>query len=114
MVILAHTDIPNTLLNIMTFDVILLVFISGMSLSFEKSNKSYPMYLWKRVKKLLIPTYIVITICLVIKFFITGGMVGKSTIIQSYTLVGGIGYVWIVRIYLMLALVSPFFKIYSR
>ena len=54
-VIIAHVSAPAWINDIRSFDVVALVLISGMSL-IHTSNDSYSVYLWKRVKKLFVPT----------------------------------------------------------
>lgn len=46
LVILAHVKIPKVMSEIRTFDVVLLVFISGMSLKYAK-HKHYFVYIKK-------------------------------------------------------------------
>lgn len=120
LIMLAHVYPPALLMNIRTFDVTVLVLVSGMSMWYEskRTSSSYLSYVWKRIKKLLIPTYLVITIIFVLSFiacmilkidFIWSG----SQILRSYLLTNvdsAVGYAWIVRIFLMLALVSPILK----
>ncbi len=53
LVIMAHTGAPTLIQNIRTFDVSMLVFISGMSFVFSYKDISLKDYLKKRVKKLL-------------------------------------------------------------
>lgn len=109
LVILAHTNIPNDLKNIRSFDVILLVFASGMCVHY----KTYANYLLKRFKRLVIPTWIMLTI-LFFSTWIICFAIGKTQlytfpkILRSYLLLNdGIGYIWIVRVYLGVAIVIP-------
>ena len=115
LIVLAHVSIPEYLLNIRCFDVVCLVFLSGMSyeLSTRKKQEGYFHYLWRRIKKLLIPTYIVLTVIFATVFIVNGSSepIGLIKMIESYLLYDGIGYVWFVRVTLMLATVSPFLLI---
>ena len=114
-VIIAHVGSPELINQIRTFDVVSLVLISGMSMSFS-SDKYFP-YLWKRIRKLLIPTYIVISIIFVLSFAAcklikTEQLYSVGRMIRSYLLLreGSMGFVWIIRIFLFIALLDPVIK----
>lgn len=111
LVILAHVATPTVLQKIRSFDVVMLVFISGLSFS-QKKDVSYGTYIWQRVKKLVLPTYVVIT-CLFAGIFVACSIFGRSQlfsgndILKSYVFADGIGYIWIVKVYMLIAAVSP-------
>ncbi|MES1038120.1 acyltransferase family protein [Peribacillus simplex] len=115
LVILAHVGAPNWIQNIRTFDVVMLVLISGMSINKSRDTKKYFNYLFRRLKKMVFPLYIVLTIIFVINFVMSSLFGISSTgldfniILESYLLLDGIGYVWVVRVFLCVALVAPFF-----
>ena len=112
LVMLAHVATPAVLQKIRSFDVVMLVFISGLSFCFSENTK-YGSYLWKRVKKLVLPTYGIIT-CVFVAVYLACTVTGREqlfsldTIWRSYTFAGGIGYIWIVKVYMLIAAVSPF------
>ncbi|WP_339266761.1 acyltransferase [Paenibacillus sp. FSL R5-0470] len=123
-IMLAHVDIPELLLNIRTFDVTVLILISGISMGYEskKYNLTYGGYIWKRVQKLLIPTYMVIT-TIFITIFLFSLVLKKeflwnfNQVFLSYALIpngSAIGYGWIVRIFLMIALLQPILKLFNK
>lgn len=118
LVILAHVNAPQWLMNLRCFDVVMLVILSGMSycISSEKNSLSYTCYLWKRIKKLLMPTWGILTLIFGVTFLITHSLkpFGLIKIVQSYLLYDGIGYVWFVRVVLMLALISPMILTISK
>ena len=114
-VILAHVGSPEQINHIRTFDVVALVMISGMSMSFYGGK--YLPYLWKRIKKLLVPTYIVITFIFLLSFAACkvlhiSQLYPVDRMIKSYLLLneGSMGYVWIVRIFLYFAVLEPVIK----
>ncbi len=111
LIVLAHVDAPRWLQNIRCFDVVCLVFLSGMSyeISARSKNETYIQYIFKRIKKLLIPTYVVLTLIFITVFIVNHSPepIGLIKMIESYLLYNGIGYVWFVRVTLMLAAVSP-------
>lgn len=120
LVILAHVKLPKIISEIRTFDVVLLVFISGMSLKYSK-HKDYFVYIKKRLKKLLIPAWTTVSIVLLC-LFIGDKIVGPFSIldwkyvVHSYLLIdgGSIGAVWIVKVYLLIALLTPIIDFLER
>ena len=113
LIILAHgKDLPKILYNVRAFDVVLMAILLGMSyiLSY-KPKQSYFNYVKKRFIRLIIPTWLFLTVY----FLVTNGVkliVGApfyewSIVRDSYLLTGGIGFVWIIWIYFAIALVSP-------
>lgn len=115
MIILAHTGPSGWLFQLRNFDVPLMVLISGISYSLSHRNESYTAYLWKRVKRLLFPVWIFLT-----AYFFLMSVTGYpkplphlGTIATSYTLISGIGYVWVIRVFLMVALLAPFLHCFT-
>lgn len=111
LVIMAHTSPPPLLQNIRTFDVVMLVFISGMSFAYSyKRRVAVSSYVKKRIKKLVVPTYILLVFlftasylaCLIIK---RQQVFDVKTVFYSFAYLDkGIGYIWIVKVYIMTAL----------
>ena len=114
-IILAHICTDATILQIRNFDVPLMVLISGYLAvdSFKrnlKEDRSFLKYYWKRIKRLLIPTWIFLIIFFtVMTFFPVNGLYPYDTdfIINSFLLLNGIEYVWIIRIFLICAFITP-------
>lgn len=109
LVILAHMGVPVLLQNIRTFDVVSLVFISGYSFMFHEHNDFYQ-YIIKRMTKLLIPTYLLLII-LFVSVYIGSLAFGfhnpfsLDIMIHSFIFLdSGIGYIWIVKVYLITAI----------
>ena len=111
LVILAHVNIPEFVSELRSFDVILLVLISGICF---KGTSRISTYIWKRIKKLVFPTWVLL-------FFLFGStfvaciVLGRSQVYTSSQiwrsflfLEGSIGYIWIVRVYLGIAIIIPF------
>lgn len=112
LIILAHVNPPKFILNIRSFDVTALVIISGMMIRNNINSDNYIKYLFSRIKKLLIPTYLLIIIVSVTSYIVCDVLKREqlyelNIILESFALVDGIGYVWIVRIYLIIAILSP-------
>lgn len=64
-------------------------------------------YFVKRIKRLVVPTWIFLIFLFIFNYFFRIQVWDKKTIISSFLLNNGIGYVWIVRIYLIIALIIP-------
>lgn len=109
LIILAHVGAPKIINEIRCFDVVLLVFVSGYCI--RMSN--YGLYLWKRIKRLVFPAWVLLILlfcstwaaCIIVK---KEQIYTIGKILKSFTFLnGGIGFIWIVRIYLGIALVAP-------
>lgn len=111
--IASHTFTNNVILQIRSFDVNLLVIISAYLADKNQSNEniSYYGYCKKRVKRLLFPTWIFITIYLIINAGFKFQEYSVVQILRSYLLLNNsIGYVWIIYVYLICAMVMPFLR----
>lgn len=117
LVIMAHTSLNNYVSNIRPFDVAMLVCVAGASYSFSipiTSFKEYLNYLKKRFIRLVIPVWLFLTFYFALTFLLSGEMIYSfSTMASTYLLLNGIGYVWIFRIMLMMALINPLLRIIS-
>lgn len=60
LIVLAHISPPETIFQIRTFDVPLMIFVSGMAYSGRKPDFS-PSFFIKRLKRLVLPVYIFLT-----------------------------------------------------
>lgn len=111
MIILAHVDPPGLIFQLRNFDVPLMVLVSGMSFSLAyKSHDGFFCYVWKRFKRLVLPVWIFLSIFFLIHFLLIPGYqnIDRSTMLSSYLLINGIGYVWVIRVFLMVSFVAPF------
>ena len=113
MIILAHTNPPDIIVQFRSFDVPLLIIISGLlgAQSYSKKKSGFK-YFIKRITRLALPVWIFLTIFIVISFVskIIGldiCILNLKTIMRSYLLLDGIGYVWIVRVYILCAIMLP-------
>ncbi|HGS5729852.1 TPA: acyltransferase [Vibrio cholerae] len=105
LIILAHVLPPEIIFRIRSFDVPLMIFISGVSFTLSYKHIPYFAYLYKRILRLLCPVWIFLTV-----FFIIYHERSYSTfdnILKSYTLISGIGYVWFIRIIFVFSVISP-------
>lgn len=117
MIILAHVKIPDIVFQIRNFDVPLMVLISGMSfmLTYKKSS-SYGNYFFKRIKRLVIPVWIFLTFYFLAMYIFdnpSSKLPDIKTMLESYLLLGGIGYVWIIRVFLIVAILAPMLYLFN-
>ena len=111
LIILAHVEPETHIFHLRSFDVPMMLFISGLTLSSRKPDFS-PRYFAHRFTRLLLPVYVFLTAY----FMLTGCLQGigidfgilQRHIIGSYMLNEGIGYVWIIRVFLLVSLITPF------
>ena len=120
-IIIAHSEPNTTLAQIRNFDVVLMTLLLGTSfrLSFSKKKIHYFDYLKKRFQRLIVPTWVFLTIFFVIFYLIAyfnrdSYYFNLRQIIGSYTLLDGIGFIWIMRVFFLVAVVSPFLLIINN
>lgn len=109
LIVIAHIDAPFTITQIRTFDVPLMVFVSGLSYSGRTIKSSWSSFYYPRIKRIVVPVYIFLSLYFIC-FSLLGLPLTWNKVINSYLLTtdGGIGYVWIFRVFLLIMLVTPF------
>lgn len=116
LIIMAHIKTnqdTGIIFQLRSFDVPLMCMLVGMTsyLSFGKRNEKYGKYLMKRFKRLIIPMWIFVSLYLVFsllnKVLFNGSFPSILSIVTSYIPIWGIGYVWIIRVYFTIAIVTP-------
>lgn len=116
LIILAHSSPPNLIFQLRNFDVVMMVIIISLSykISTGKRKIRYKDYLIKRTKRLILPTYLFLVIYYFISFILSilkpelYSFFNFRTIISSFLLLDGFGYIWIIRIYFLLSMSLPF------
>lgn len=111
-VILAHTAPQNWLFHVRVFDVCMLVFASGITLKYHgKTWKDYVSYLVKRFVRLIVATWIFLVLYFGFSYLMSlkydQWSYTLSDYIKSFTFTGGIDYIWIIRVYFLMAILSP-------
>jgi len=95
--------------EISQFAVVAFLFCS----SYLSLLKPYPTlsefipYVWKRLKRLLIPFYVFFAIYVLFSVFALGKQFSQSYIINSLFLTGGIDFNWLVLLFVQLMLITP-------
>lgn len=109
MIILAHVEPQPLIFQLRNFDVPLMVLVSGVSFGLSYKGEPYVSYVWKRIKRLVFPVWISLTAYLLL-MYATGypkQLPDMQKIATSYLLISGIGYVWVIRVFLLVATVAP-------
>jgi len=112
-IIFAHVNPPAGLFQLRNFDVPLMVLLMGSVYTLSSArNLSYLKYLYHRVFRLYVPTAIFLIFFFLIKLMIanfsgTTFPYSRSVILSSFELTTGIGYVWIIRVFILIALIMP-------
>ena len=116
-IMIAHAKAPDWLMMLRSFDVPLLVIISSIlaRISYDKYEnhdfKSACKFVFSRIKRLVIPTWIFLTIYFLLFWLFTGQLHNLSYYIASYCLTRyGIGFVWVILIYIYSAILVPIFS----
>jgi fucose 4-O-acetylase-like acetyltransferase len=110
MIIFAHSEPPAGLFQLRNFDVPLMVLVSGLSFAISYRNEKFPQYIWKRIKRLVLPVWLFLGV-----YFCFIHLTGKPSpppsakvMASSFALLSGIGYVWVIRVFLLVAAIAPF------
>ena len=117
LIILAHVSPPDTLFQIRTFDVPMMVFISGMSYFLSKKQSvNIINYTISRFKRLVLPVWSFFTLFFIfIYIFRPSGFSELLSLkmIASTFMLNGFGYVWIIRVFLIIAILSPLYVFFT-
>lgn len=122
-IVLAHVVPPNWLFQIRNFDVPLMVFISGYLYAGRanqiQSFTSLLDYLGKRFVRLVVPVWIFLSLFYLIQYCFPSVFPINYTLFpdvmrSSYLLLEGFGYVWIIRVFLMMAILGPLSMVYFK
>lgn len=110
LIILAHVNPPYVLFNLRCFDVPMMLFVSGMAYSNHKIDFSASFFI-RRLLRLIVPVYLFLVfyflLMLGLKYWFFDFGITKQQIVGSFLLRGGIGYVWIIRVFLLVGLLTP-------
>lgn len=111
LVILCHAGPGSTISAWRSFDVPLLVMISGASFALSYRGNDYLLYIFKRFKRLVLPVWVFLTVYIpaenLMRLALGRKLIGWGEILSSYALIEGISYVWIFRVYFLMACISP-------
>lgn len=114
LIMIAHAEPPAWFDQLRNFGTPLLIVASGATYAFiyrTRTLKALP-FLRKRLSRLIFPAWIFLTFFFLF-FYCAAVVLGKDypfdfrTVATSFTFYSGIGYAWILNIYLLLALITP-------
>lgn len=106
-IILAHVNVSPLWMQIRNFDVPLMVFLSGVSFRLSGSNSvGYHLrYVWNRFKRLVLPTWIFLSIYCAVHWLTDGQTLPLRTVISYYSFMTP-WFVWIIRVFFLIALMA--------
>ena len=112
LIMLAHVDPPEWLFELRGFDVVLMVLLNALSFRASGGARgSWGGYVARRFRRLIVPTWcFLIPVLLwltVMGIWFPGARLSLTDYLSSFSLTAGIGYVWIIRVYFQMALISP-------
>lgn len=111
LIILCHAAPPTLLNSLRQFDVPLMVMISGVSFAMSYKSTPYGKYVFKRFKRLILPVWVFLAIYIpaedLMRFVLGKDLIPTEMVLSSFALIEGISYVWIFRVYFLMALISP-------
>ena len=106
-IIIAHIQPSPFWMQLRNFDVPLMVFLSGVSYRVSGGNKlGYMNYALKRFMRLVLPVWIFLIMYFALYGLMKGELLPIKTMLSYYSLMTS-WFVWIIRVFFMIALVSP-------
>ncbi|NTS78282.1 acyltransferase [Catenovulum sp. SM1970] len=116
MIILAHISPPYWLFQLRNFDVPLMLIVSGLAFALTyKPAESIITYWKKRLTRLVLPVWFFLLGYFVVNYFVSEKDYSLRVIASSFLLIQGIGHVWVIRVFILVALIAPWiFKFNQR
>lgn len=111
LIILAHVNPPESILDLVSCNVPLMLFVSGIIYADKNVKMSWD-FIWHRTKRLVVPVYLFLIVYFAIALSLQHILnfdlgIRAEHIIGSFLLMDGIGFVWIIRVFLLVALITP-------
>ncbi|MBY6198478.1 acyltransferase family protein [Vibrio hangzhouensis] len=110
-IFIAHVNPPSVVFQLRNFDVVLMVFISGVCFSFNFIGgkvENYIQSIIKRIKRIVYPVWLFLTLFFIVQFALMNTYSLKEVLL-SYSLISGIGFVWIFRVFICVSILLPLF-----
>lgn len=111
-IVLAHVEPPEELFLLRNFDVPLLILVSGAV--FQLGGRGRPIafgaYVKKRAIRLVAPTYVFLIFYFALAAVVAPERFGAEVIVRTFLLLDGMGYVWVIRVFLFVALAAPLLR----
>jgi peptidoglycan/LPS O-acetylase OafA/YrhL len=114
-IMVAHAGPPEWLFQLRNFGTPLLIVASALTYAAIYSTRTLDMrsFYKKRFTRLIVPAWFFLTFFFLF-FVVAAKLMHKDypfslrEILETYTFYDGIGFVWILKVYLLLALLTPF------
>ncbi len=111
LIILAHVGSPLPIAQFRCFDVPLMLFVSGLTFK-HKETGNYWEFICKRAKRLVFPVWIFLSFLFLFLYVCSLSGVeimplSLKFILDSYLMTGGLGYTWIILVFLLVAVCTP-------
>ena len=113
-IIIAHSSPPGWLFQLRNFGTPLLIIASGLTYSYLYTDRELDIrsFYKKRFSKLIFPAWIFSSIFFFISYIVSrinsiDFPFSLETIISTFSFYEGIGFLWIFKIYIILALITP-------
>ena len=114
-IVIAHADPPAFLAQLRNFGTPLLIVVSGLTFAYIYAERTLHArdFFKRRLARLLFPVWLFLSVFFGI-FLLADVLLGKEfpfardEVLLTFALYGGIGYVWIFKVYVYLALMTPF------
>lgn len=113
-IMVAHADPPTWLAQIRNFGTPMLIIVSALSVVVVFRNRPFVAgtFLQKRLLRITIPPWLFLTVffgsALVVADLLgTPFPFSSDVVVGSYALTSGIGYLWIFKVYVIVALLTP-------
>lgn len=118
LIIFAHVSPPFFWFQLRNFDVPMMVMASGMAYALVTRGESPPLisidYIAKRIVRLAFPVWLFLFFYFTLSFIFGTTTYTLKTVLESFLLINGIGYVWIIRIFLIIAVLAPMYLRLNR
>jgi hypothetical protein len=114
LIILAHSGPPDLIFQLRNFDVPLMLIVSGASFNLvcEYQKVRYFQFIGIRLARLVAPAWVFLVVFFPAAFIIvsitgTEFPFTMEKVISSFILFSGIPYIWVVRVFILVAIVAP-------
>ncbi len=120
-IIMAHANPPGWIFQLRNFGTPLLIVASAITYSIIYGQRTLETgrFLAKRLPRLVFPAWLFLSVFFLL-FFFAAALLEKAfpftveEIASSFLLYDGIGYVWILKVYIFLALMTPWALNFSK
>lgn len=116
LLVIGHVGLPPLWMQLRNFNVPLLVLMAGLAFLESGPKPRYRDYVLQRCERLLLPTWTFLGAFLLWLTLFDWPLArpDRDTVIDSVLMSGGIGYLWIVKVFLMIAVLAPALQHWNR